>query len=376
MIFRRLCLCLLLWACAIPSAHALFNLNEGKDVVFVSGSYSIGFDSNVFTRASAKQSYTQSLSASVDYARQAGLIGVNVNVSASAGRFENVRNQNFTDPNVAIVFRKRYGRTTGSLSLSGRRDSQPDPDVGERTRSLNYNAGLELRYPVNDRYYLTNSFRTSSRFYLDRAAFSDLRTYNDSFGINYIYTSKLDLNAGYTIGISHTSKNTWAYDHSATLGATGSLLPKLSGSLRFGVQRRESDSHLGGHESFNAFTSGTSVKWLFSRKLTFSGDLSEDFSTTANDISVNRASAGVNAAFSLSTKYIASTGVSFTHSDFLGQAGGGRKDDLFQFNASLGVALTTHIRLSLAYLYMINYSNSPGADFERQSLTFTAVATY
>lgn len=366
----------LLWALAITPARALFNINEGKNLIFVSGTYSIGLDTNVFTRASGKQSFTQTLSVSADYTRQAGLIGVNVNVGASSGSFANIRGQDFADPSVSISLNKRYGRTTGSFSLSGRRESQPDPDAGTRTKGVAYNARLNLRYPVNDRYYITGNTGYASKFYTNKAAFSDLATYSGSVAINYIYTSKLDLNAAYTLSISDTSKHTQAYDHGLTIGASGSILPKLSGSVNVGIQHRESDSVKGKHESFTAFTSGTSVKWLFSRKLSFSGFLNEDFSTTSTDVSVNRLSAGINGTASLSSRYIGSAGLSYTLSNFLGVAGDGRQDQMVQFNASLGVALTTHIRMSLIYAYTINYSNVKSAEFERQTLSLSASATY
>jgi hypothetical protein len=360
----------------IPTARALLNFNEGKDLVFVSATYSVGLDSNVFTREHAVSAYTQTLSASIDYSRQAGLISVTANLSASSGTFAGIRGQDFLDPSLSVAFRKRYGRTTGALSFGAHRESQPDPDVGQRTEAANYSSGLDLRYPVNDRYYFTNNLRGTAKVYAGNSGFTDLYTYSDSIAVNYIYTSKLDLNGGYTIAISDTSNGTKAYDQSLTLGASGGILPKLSGTIHAGIQRRDSDSRIGGNEQFYAFTSATSLKWLFSRRLTFAADLSEDFSTTATDISVNRSSAGLRGTVSLSSKYIGNAGVTYSISDFLGKAGLGRKDEMLQFDASIGVALTTHIRTSLSYTYMINWSNVSDADFVRQMLTFTIIATY
>lgn len=360
----------------LPQARALLNFNEGKDLVFVSATYSIGLDTNVFAQKSSVSSTTHTLSASVDYTRQAGLISVAASLSASAGRFDDVPTQDFSDPRFSLAFRKRYGRTTGSLSFLGGRESQPDPDAGQRTRSWNNSGVLDLRYPVNDRYYFTNAFRVATRLYDNTNDFSDLWTYSDSFAVNYVYSSKLDLNGGYTIALSETSKNTTAYDQSLTVGASGGILPKLSGTVRVGLQRRDSESTRGGDESFYAFTSGTSLKWLYSRKLTFNADLNQEFSTTSTDLSVNRASAGLHATASLSSKYIANGGVTYSISDFLGRAGEGRKDYMLQFDASIGVAITTHIRTSLAYLYMINWSNLSSASFERHTLSLTIVATY
>lgn len=373
---RRFSLLLILPLLVPPPASALVNLNDGRDVVFVSGTYSIGFDSNVFTRAAGKQSMTQTASLSADYARQAGVIGLNVNVGASSGRFESIRGQDFTDPNIAISLRKRHGRTTGALNLTAARESQPDPDVGERTRSWNYTAGLDLRYPVNDRYYVTNSLKFVSRSYLAGNKYADLRHYTDSVAVNYVYSSKLDLNLAYSLGISDTSRDTRAYDHAVTVGASGSILPKLSGTIRVGGQRRNSESTLVGQETFDSFTSGTSLKWLVSRKLSFGFNLDVDNAMTATDLSVNRATSGLQASFSLTNKITASAGASYTVSDYLGTAADGRQDETLQFNASLGAALNTRLRTSLGYDYSVNYSTLSAADYERHSLNLSLTAKY
>ena len=373
---------LLLWAVATPSAHALLNFNDGTDLVFVTGTYSIGFDTNVFTRAVSKQSTTQSATVSIDYSRVAGVITVNADVSASAGTFGNIRGQDFADPTFSLAFRKRYGRTTGTLALSTRRESQPDPDAGQRTHDAFYSSNLDVRYPVNDRYYLTNAVGYSWKAYLNQPAFSNLAMLNDSMAVNYVFDSKLDLNAGYAFNLSNTSKDSRAFDQSLLFGASGSILPKLSGTISMGLEQRISDSRIGGHEKFTSFTSGSSVKWLFSRRISFNGQLSDDFSTTSTDINVNRLSGGLNGTASLSTRYICSTGVTGTISNYLGKAGyitgttKNRRDYLFQFDASIGVAITTHIRTTLAYLYMLNTSNDSSASFTRQLVTLTIAATY
>jgi hypothetical protein len=373
---RSLAALLLLWVIAAPPAGALFNLNQGKDLIFVNATYSIGLDTNVFTRQAGKSSPTQSASASIDYTRQAGLIAVAASASVSVGNFTAISGQDFTDPSLSLSFRKRYGRTTGSMSFSGRHDSQPDPDAGQRTKSWNYGSSIDIRYPVNDRYYLTNGFSYNGKFYADKVQFSDLGSYGDSIFVNYIYTSKLDLNGGYSIRVSNTSRDTKAYDHSLTLGASGGILPKLSGSIHFGYQIRQSNSVIGGHENFSAFTSSTNLKWLFSRKISFSGEISEDFSTTSTDISTNKLSLGLHMTASITSKLIGNFGVTYSGTNFLGIAGDGRHDDMFMFDASTGLALTTHIRTSISYAYMINVSNRSIYNFERQTLTFTIAASY
>lgn len=351
-------------------------MNEGKDLILVSGSYGVGYDSNVFTRSTAVSSTTQTASLSVDYSRQAGLISVLVDASFFAGRFESLRSQDFFDPSLGITFRKRYGRTTGALQVSSRRESQPDPDAGTRTRSWNHLSTLDLRYPINDRYYITDTLRGSVRDYASSSGFSDLNTFTEAAYINYKYTSKLDLNAGYVLTVSDTSQDTRAYDHSLLIGASGVILPKLTGTVRFGVQRRNSLSSSAGHESFNSFTSGTTLKWTPTRKLTFNLDLNEDFSTTSTDISVNRATAGLHGTAAIGSRLAVSAGTSYMTSDYLGRAGGGRKDELSQADLGLSVMITRRIRTNLSYSYMLNDSNSPFADFSRHNISLSVVASF
>ena len=52
--------------------------------------------------------------------------------------------------------------------------------------------------------------------------------------------------------------------------------------------------------------------------------------------------------------------VTYVPTDFLGRAGKGRRDRLWEFQPNLGTALTTHIRCNLGYGYLINYSNFSG----------------
>jgi hypothetical protein len=352
-------------------------MSQGKELVFVHAYYSIGFDSNVFTRKAGKSSFTQSAGASMDYTRQAGLIGVSASAGVTAGTFASLNSQNFVDPSASLSLRKSYGRTTGSLTISGGRQSQPDPDAGQRTQSWLYATVLDVRYPINDRYYITNSFEYSDRHYTtDTQLFSNLTTYGDSIFVNYIYTSKLDLNGGYSIRLSDTSRNSKAYDHSFTVGANGSILPKLSGSIRFGFQVRNSNSVVGRHENFGSFTSSTDLKWLYSRRLSFNGSITEDFSTSSTDISTDRLNLGLRMTYSLTAKIIGNFGVSYSPTRYLGVAGDGRRDELLTFDASLGIALNTHIRTSVSYSYMINTSNKSVFEFTRQTLGLTIAATY
>ena len=377
MSLRRFCRhALLLSAVAFQPAYALINLNQGKDLIFVNSTYSFGYDSNVFTRAVAQSSVTHNVSLATDYTRQAGIISVAANAAVAAGLFQDLPEQNFIDPRFELTLRKRYGRTTGSLDLLARRESQPDPDVGQRTEDWNYAGNFDLRYPVNDRYYFTNNAGYSGTFYTNKNALSDLRAISEAIALNYIYTSKLALNAGYTVLFSDTSRDSRATDHSFTVGASGGILPKLTGNLRFGYQLRDNRSATAGNETFDAITSSTQLKWRYSRNLTVTGEYNASFSTTAADLPINRSALGLHAEVALAGPYTGEFGAVYTHTAFLGQAGDDRRDELVQLDASIRLALTRHVRAALGYSYMLNASNSAAFDFSRHTVALSITAAY
>jgi hypothetical protein len=363
-------------AVAFQPAYALINLNQGKDLILVNGTYSFGYDSNVFTRAVAQSSATHNFSVVTDYTRQAGLISVAANAAVAAGIFQSVPAQNFIDPRFGLSLRKRRGRTTGALDLQARRESQPDPDVGQRTEDWNYSTDLDLRYPVNDRYYFTNHAGYAGTFYTDKTAFSDLRAFSEGINLNYLYTSKLALNAGSSILFSDTSRDSTATDYSFTVGASGGILPKLTGNIRFGYQFRDNDSAAGGNETFDALAASTQLKWRYSRRLSVTGEFNESFSTTAADLPIDRSSLGLHALVALTGRYAGEFGAVYTRTAFLGETGAGRHDEMVRLDASIRMAVTRHVRTALGYTYMTNASNTPGFDFIRHTVSLSVTAAY
>ena len=154
---------MLLAACvACPPARALVTLNDSHDHIFVSTSFGVSHDSNVFASNGSPGDYVYSTGVTADYSRRAGWIGVNASVAMSASRFGKVKNQNFSNPNYSLELTKQSGRTTGSFTLSGARESRADASVNLRTDSWNYNAGLNYKYPIIERFTLSGALGYSS----------------------------------------------------------------------------------------------------------------------------------------------------------------------------------------------------------------------
>ena len=371
---RLYALLALLWVAAAPRARALLTFNQGKDRVFVNATYTFGFDTNVFTQQVARSSVTQSASIGLSYARKAGAISVNASVGWSIGQFDQFKSQNFVDPSYSLSFTKGHGRTTGSLDLSAQRENNPDPDANNRSISWDYSAALNLRYPVNERYFFTDGITYTSAIYTNSALFTNLGSEGNALDLNYVYDSKLNLSAGYSLGRSRTFDTT-DYDHSLNFGASGSLLPKLTGSIGFGYGYR--DSLYSGHrDDYSSLTANGSLNYRFSHLVSFAGTVNKGFSTTSTDISTDVTSASINADLSLIHSLRTALGLDYTETAFLGARGLGRADTLWQFTANLGTAITTHLRTNLAYAYEVNYSNSSGAAFTRQDLSLNLQADY
>jgi len=365
---------LILWIAASPRARALLTFNDGTDQVFVNATYTFGYDSNVFTQGVARGSSTQSWSFGANYTRHAGEISVNAGLGWSFGDFGSFTSQDFVDPSYTLSFTKGTGRTTGSLTFSAQKTAQPDPDANNRAVAWNYDIALNLRYPVNDRYFFTNGTSYSNILYTNHALFANLGSISDGLAINYIFDPKIDFNGGYTFAISQTD-NTTNYDESYTVGASGSLLPKLTGSMDVGFVNRNSD-YAGTREDYGSMTAAASLAWRFSHMFSFAGSVNKDFGTSSTDVSTDTTSVSVDTDINAIRRLRTSIDTSYTETQFLGALGAGRRDTLWQIVANLGTAITTHIRANLSYAYEINYSNLGGASFTRETLSLTLSADY
>ncbi len=373
--FLYVSLTLFSWIMAAPKAHALLTFDDGKDRVYVTGTYSFGYDTNIFTQKVARGAITQAFSMNATYTRRAGVISVDSSVEVNSGTFAGIAGQDFSNPGFTLGFTKGIGRTPGSLDFNAQKSSVPAPVANNRAVSWNYGTDLSLRYPLNERLFFTNDSTFDQTSYTNTAIFSNLRTFGESFDTNLIYDSKLNLMGGGTFGLS-TTRDTRALDEGFELGASGSILPKLSGSITFGDQWRNATYLQKPGEAFQALVAGTAVKWAFSRLLSFSASVNKGFSISSTDISTDTLTATVSADMALGRRLRGTFGVDYIPTTFLGRGGAGRKDYLWEVPVTLYTAITTHVRTSLSYAYETNYSNFSTARFVRETITLSITATY
>lgn len=363
-------------AAMVPRSVALLDFNDGRDQVTVSATYGITYDSNLFAQAGGAGDSSQSLTLGANYTRRAGLIGVNASLSVTSSRFQKFYGEDFNNPSCNLEFTKENGRLTGSVGLSAQRESRSDAAANVFASSWNYGSSVRFRYPINTRYYFTSASEFSLRDYVENSSLFNLLSYSEAIDVFYVYTSKLDLLGGCRVRWGEAQGGSHTQDSALTLGATGGILPKLNGSFRLGYQwRDESDGTAG---RYHSLTTSLSLAWPLTKRVTFTGAASKDFTTTATDVSVNVTALSVSASLkpTFKLKFVLNTGVDYSISDFLGSRGGGRQDHAWSFNAGLSLPLSSKLSASISYAYSDNHSNIAFSEFARHTATFNLSARY
>ena len=189
---RAVAAALAILALAAVPARALVTLNDGTDKIYVSGTWSMGYDTNISASSDNTSDTTTSASASIEYQRRAGMIGVNANINFTLNRFLRNTTYDNLDPAYSLEFDKSTGRTTGTLNLNAVRSSQTDAAVNLYTTSWNYNASLNLHYPVIDRYSLAGTLSYGLLDYTKTSGqpLVNLSTYSSSLSLFYILSER------------------------------------------------------------------------------------------------------------------------------------------------------------------------------------------
>jgi hypothetical protein len=364
-------------------ARALVTLNDGTDKIYVSGTFSMGYDSNINASAAATADTTTSATMQLEYQRRAGLIGVNADVSFAVNRFVKNTTYDTLNPTYSLELDKGTGRTTGTLNLSATRSSQTDASVNLYTTDWNYSASLNVHYPVIDRYSLAGTFSYGYLDYTEKGGqpLDDLSTYSSSLSLFYILSDERDLFATYRYRYEQSSSDTSTIDNALSLGVHGKVFWEINGSLSAGYQVREPEgiasTTAAPETSDSAFTANASVSWNANRRLSFTASLSKDFETTATDATTDTTASTLDVNYAYNASLSAAAGVGAGENDFLGVGGliagtdEDRRDYYFTSNASVNYTFTERLHVSLAYVFFRNWSNLGFASFTRDTLTLS-----
>lgn len=364
-------------------AHALVTLNDGTDKIFVSSTFSMGYDSNITASALGVSDISYGGSMAIVYQRRAGLIGVNANLGFSLNDFVKNKSYDTFNPSYSIELDKGTGRLTGDLTLSAVRSSQADAAVNLYDVSWNYGLGLNLHYPVIERYSFTVSLNYGLLDYTDTGGVPlvNLSTYAASIGLFYVLSEERDLFADYRYRYQQSSDSTSTTDNGVSLGVNGRIIWRINGSLSAGYDLRSAQgvSNTGVVDSGNysgLWVTG-SANINVARKLKLTAAISRDYSTTATNATTDTTSGTLDASYALTARYSFNTGVGGGINQFLGPFGYltgttiDRRDYYFAWHTGVNYTLNDHLSLGLAYLYFQNWSNLALASFSRDTVTLS-----
>lgn len=370
---------------AVPPAQALITFNESHDHIYVTGTVSVASDSNIFSSADGEGDYIVSSSVSAEYTRRAGWIGVNFNAGVAASNYGKFRSEDFMNPSLSMELTKKGGRTPLSFTLSANRASRADSAVNVRTTSWNYNAGLNFRYHIVGTWDLSGGLGYSSRVYTDETVFANLATYSGNIDLYHVLSTERDMVMGYRYRYSETSRDTHSTDHGINGGLNGKIIRGVTGSMRLGYQQRTSGGvGVTGDNKYDSWTASGSTSYAFNKKSNVGLSISKDFSTTADDTSVDTLSAGAEFQYAFTSRFSSNASASWMHSQFLGEGGRveldpgppvvlgrNREDTSVALGWGLNWARTEHLRLSFSYTWSKNWSTLSFADFVRSSYSLT-----
>lgn len=369
--FAALCALALL---VVPhSVFALLNIDGTRNQVFVFGSIVIAYDSNIFSAPTdSAGDYIYNATVGVELKRRAGIIAVNARAVFDRQEFQKNKTQSAWNPTFFLEFNKTTGRTTGAFTVNAFRSSRADSAVNLRTQTWNFPLGLNIKYPVNDKFYVTSSSGYLKRSYSDGSGLLNYTDYSEGIDLLYVFTSKTDLSLSYRIRVGQTSLETTT-DQALMVGLVNQIIPKVNGALRFGVQRRTLD---GTGASFNQLTASADVTWNVTRKLNVQGVVMRDFSTTAVGGSVDSLTGQLRTAYDFSRRYQATGGVGYGRNRFLDGTTEGRRDEFFSWDVGLTFNWSEHLRAGLSYNYLRNWSTLSSSDFERTGYSLDLSSRY
>jgi len=359
-------------AVTAPRARALVSLEDGRDHLYVNGTVAEGYDSNVFANASSGGSEVTEGDLGLEFTRRAGWIGVNIEAELNFARYADFRSQDYVDPKVTAEFTKQSGRTTGSLTLSLQKQDRADVTVNTRDTSWIYDLGLNVQYPVIERYSLTATLDYNQTDYLDKALFTDLETYTANLYLYYILNDERDLFLDWRTRYTDQGAGVDALGKAFSGGVSGRVYGPFNGSLQAGVQQR---AVAGGPDrgDYDDVTATGTATWNLNRRMTLTANLTRDFSTTAEAQSISDTSAGLTFQESLTARASITLTGTVGENKFLGDEGlladgRHRTDYFYALSAQYFYTLNEHLKVSLTYSYYHSYSDLSLAEFPRSQV--------
>jgi hypothetical protein len=367
--------CLSLSLCG-PSTQALVNLGEGEITLSAAGS--VYYDSEIRARDTGQEDMVLSLRTGITYSRPSKAFDFSTTLGITAQRyldFDEFDQENFF---FDLSFSPRQEIRTSRLAISGSiildSETRSDEELGEIITTRTYGVTAGLLYDPNRSYNLR---LTASATRED----PDSDRYNEQDRLSLGLTGEIPINetAFAELGASYNkieSDQTSAAANSDTYilfaGLDGQLLPKLNGSIRAGLQTRET-SGLG--DDTTPYAAGA-LTWTIDETSSLNLTLSRSVGTTFDDRASEMTTARLGARRQLNRRLSGSVGLEYRKDDFQATGPGSRSDEENGVFAGLYYDLTRNTNLSFDVRYIDQSSDDPEFDFERWRIGVSASGSW
>ena len=263
------------------------------------------------------------------------------------------------------------------MTLGIQREDRADVDVNTRDISWNYNVGLNFNYPVIERYSISGILRLQPGGLPGPGSlFTNQTTYSGNLYLYYILNEVRDLFVDYRTQYTDEARGFGdEVDRSLSAGVSGKVFGPFNGSLQAGYDVRSPNGSTGKNSvrSDDWSASGT-LTWNMSRRMTLSSDISREFSTTAEALSIDTSRLGLTFQDSLTAKASLTLDAAVGENAFLGASGavtpGGeqRVDRFLSLGGSYFYTLDKHLKAYVTYDYYRSWSTLPYAEFPRDQI--------
>lgn len=325
------------------------------------------YDSNVFAQTEADDDFYFSLIPELQFLRRAGLGTIDARAGIDFTRFVDFTSEDyeniFASLNISYPVSPQ-SPLSGGFSTAYTESSGVNDYLNTRIRQEMFSIGLNSVYKVSPRFGLRNSLSYNTT---NVEIFSDVESYSGTLGAQWAYSPTLAFFTDYRLRRSRstgadelTGHKVDNLDHAVFVGATGKLMPRLSGSASFGYQ--QTDARGGGSDS-SLFVTAAELAWALQRVTDITLGIARDMDVSPTDQSVESTSVTLGLTHRVEPKIELNTYVGYREFQF--QGAGGRSDETFRAGAGMDYTFTRYWSAGAGYDYTDNDSSSGFADYRR-----------
>lgn len=344
------------------SSYGLVNLGEGGEIN-LSSTASIFRDTSIRARNSGQEDTIYTLRNTLTWSRPNRLFDLSASVGLSIQRYGKYDEYDDENLSLNINFSPSQGTEvrTSSLTISGdlilESSTRVDEQLGEIVSTRTYGLAFGVLYDPNSHYNLR--FRASgTRDDPESSVYNQIDRYSYGLTLEIPVNAEafMEFGANYMDTQTDRESNSQGETITAFAGLNGLLLPKVSGFVRGGIQKRDT-TDLGSNTGPYA---SAGLTWAIDETTSASFVLSRDFGTTINDQASETTSVSTSLRRQLNKRLSANVGLRYSDSDLTAIGPASRTTETTTLSAGVSYALNSFSSVSGT----LSYSDSTSTDNE------------